>query len=398
MDALATTIEQGYDTYLPPSGVDLTLGAFMARQGLSEHHDMIMLEGSMSMADLVGGFPVEQNSDVIPEYDKMQRDVSSGDVRTRRLDRYLNDRTDWLLPQLVIFVTQGQLSRAVKIGPNLAHSVTLPADAERVICDGQGRRVTVAGVLAERAAFGAFTIPFKLIITKTARIRDAKRVICQAFADLNGEVTKPNASINGHFNTSRPMDRLMDELLETEIADGKCLQDITALNGLIKPGQLWTYKQVKDMVLKSKGTTEGKANAFLRDDERYADFLENCRVFIRQVFKVLPLGQLSAQEEHKAAIKEALWTKSLFALALAWVARSLTEDALFSGKLEWAKLEGLAKLPLHTLDDPMWIEAGISLVRDGRGDRRVTINKGTDDAIARLLCRHLRIQPSQGLF
>lgn len=382
---------------LSPSGQNLDVVLFVAKEGLSSTYCNIY-EGVMLYSEWVASFGVEQNSDVIDEQYKNQRDVD--EPRVGRMEKYFT-RADTSLPSITIFITSLDLIESFQVGNRSMVRARIHHDVGRLVSDGQGRTECINRLLPNRPDLSDHTIAFKLLVTNTQTIWEARHVIRQHFSDFNSTSSKPNPSISLLFDQSKPFGQLMAGLLSTKIAanDNRPLVELVAIHGKIRKGKLWTYMQFFTLVKSFFGATGKMLNESLDTPELATTLKHQAIDFLVHALNALPLHILH-EDSWKENHQNALFTKALFAKGLGKTAKSLLDDHLtrvLRGQIEddapidWTPLEGLISMPILDMSDPLWLKMNVCH-KDGKG--KVKIIKDTDEVIARVICHRLDIKPS----
>ena len=95
-----------------------------------------------------------------------------------------------------------------------------------------------------------------------------------------------------------------------------------------------------------------------------------------------------------------MFTKAIFLKATMLVARSILEESLDDGiQPDWNRLNRLSELPLTDMTDKFWIDAGSVKERDpeSKSKNSHTMVSKSEQALARKLCRFLKIQPCEAI-
>lgn len=370
-----------------PAGSDLVLALFKSSEGI-ESLGVTSYEGVITFKELAQHFQIEENSDVLSEEFKRQRDVDS--ARVNGLKNYWKNSKGPVFPNMTIFASSIDVIDQTELipGRDVVRAI-LPAMSDRFICDGQGRTTFIKWLLNQDCTEQVenYTISFKLLVTNTNTLSEpeAVKTIRQTFADYHVSLKKPNKSISRHFNTNGSLDRLINELMDVD-ANG-LVRDRIALHGHIRQGDLWTYDQFCSMIQKFLKLTPSNAEKHLADYENYQTSLELCKAFIGRVFTLMPLQMLDT-ENFNEVHESVMFTKAIFANALAYVGRSLLDEMLADEQVTWDKLSDL-NMPIESKQDKYWQKNRITMDDDGA----VKIIKATDRRIAALICRNLKIYP-----
>lgn len=372
------------------SETDIDLLLFPSRNGLSDTHGFDVYYGELSLNVLNANFDVEDNSDLLDESKKMQRDVDKG--RVKGLTTYLTDRPDYALPPLIFFVNELSNVKTHTFKSGKMVEATLESHSHRFIVDGQGRTYTVKQMLDKLEYLRDHGIGFMMVVTHTVSIYDAETQIKQLFSDINGKTKKPSSSLSLYFDSSKPFSRLLNEVIDAEIIVGEelvTLSSILSKQGTAAKGKLWTYKQFAQFFCTLFNETEANLNKSLENQETYDKFVSIGKKFTVTILNSLPLENLST-ENWRTYQASALFTKALFAKGLALVGLSLIEEATQTGAMDWSKLKGLNTLPIEALNDELWIKNKVC----SNDDDKIKIIRGCESKIARVLCHKLFIMPS----
>jgi len=334
---------------------------------------------------------VEDNSDVLSEEFKKQRDVDP--LRVKNLKTYWAESEGPVFPGMTIFANELDIIQEVTVSDCLMVVANIPATADRFICDGQGRTSFIKWLveLAGSEQYWDHTIAFKLIVTHTPTLSHPKavRIIKQVFADYHVRLVKPNRSVSQHFDTGTHFARFLNELLDIDV--GGEFKKRIALHGKIKRHHVWTYQQFASMIQKFLKVTPGSANKELADESAYKQSLELCKQFIGRLCSVLPFSVLDA-DNYAEVHEQAVFTKAVFANALAYVGRSIVDEMVLNDGMTWEVLTSLP-MPLLNKLDKYWLKSKVTMDDDGS----LKIIKGTERRIGALICRELRVFPCQEL-
>lgn len=377
---------------MSPANAGLALTLFKGREGV-ETCGVTTYEGVLTFSELAQHFVVEANSDALPEEMKKQRDVDQS--RVNGIKRYFASGSP-VFPGMTFFADQLEIKQSLTVGNRGMVVAELPAFADRFICDGQGRTTFIQWLLQQDDAlerFGHYTMAFKLVVTHTNTLSDplAVQIIKQVFADYHCHLLKPNKSVSKFFDSSTPFARLANQLLELSAPDGGTIKRRIALHGRLKRGHLWTFDQYQGMLLCFLKLTPASANRQLDNQENFESAFDLCESFLGRVFSILPLAELDT-DAHTARHDELMFTKAIFAKALAYTGRSLVDEMLLDDTISWSKFDAIT-LPILSKADKFWLKNNVTML-DGDS---IKIIKGTDRRIGNLLCRQLRIYPCQEL-
>lgn len=370
-----------------PSNASLSLTMFKGKEGIQQR-GVSTYEGVLTYKELVDHFGIEDNSDVLSEEHKKQRDV--GNDRVNGLKKYWQTSKGTVLPSMTLFVSEIDVKATHSIGGKTIVEATLNPDTSRLIGDGQGRTTFLNWLLSQEGSseFESHTICYKLVVTHTVDLNTthATDIIRQTFSDYHSNLKKPNKSISKHFDSSTPLARLVNDCLKIEV-EGIPLIKRIALHDKIKQGHVWTFQQLTSMLQKFLKLTPATAIKQLNTPDKYDAALSLCTLFLTHVFKCLPAETLDSADYLKVH-DNAMFTRAIFANALGLVGRSLFDEILIDYNVSWTKID-LSSLPIDNKDDPFWIKAGVTF-KDGD---KIKIIKATDTRIGSLICRQTRIYP-----
>lgn len=378
-------------TMQSPAQTTLPLVLFKTKEGI-ERRGVSTYEGVLSFAELAAHFEVEANADILPESQKRQRDVDS--TRVTGLKRYWENSEGVVFPSITIFVSNLLVNREIQVGSRTLVEAELAADVDRFICDGQGRTTLIKHLMATEPDAGSNTIACKLIVTHTDTLSDdaASVTIKQTFSDYHAKVKVPSKSLSKHFDTSTPVARLFNQLLELRIgADQSLLRDRIGLHGKIRRGTWITFEQFSQMITRFLGSAQSVLNKQLADSQVYEQTFALCEGFLNRIGELLPFTELDT-EQYLTRHDQLMWTKAIFVSALGYVGKSLVEEMVTDGQFSWERFKPL-QMPIASKDDKYWASNKVTL-HDGD---RVTIIKGTDRRIGALICRELRVLPCEEL-
>lgn len=378
-------------TMQSPAQTTLQLVLFKTKEGI-ERRGVTTYEGVLTFAELAAHFEVEANADILPEAQKRQRDVDSS--RVNGLKRYWETSDGTVFPSITIFVSDLQVTREIQVGSRTLVEAELAADADRFLCDGQGRTTLIKHLMATAPEAGTHTIACKLIVTHSENlsVEPASVIIKQCFSDYHAKVKVPSKSLSKHFDSSTPVARLLNELLEIRLGtDQTLLRDRIGLHGKIRLGTWCTFEQFSQLILRLLGSAQSVLNKQLADQQVYDQSFALCEGFLTRLGELLPFTELDT-EQYLARHEQLMWTKAIFVSALGYVGKSLVEEMVSDGQFSWERFKPL-QMPISNKDDKYWANYKVTL-HDGN---RVNIIKGTDRRIGALICRELRVLPCEEL-
>ena len=275
----------------------------------------------------------------------------------------------------------------------------LPAKADRLFIDGQGRISAIKKCLKTNPELAQHHLDVKVIVVPTATVRESAAFASQVFSDFHKRVTKPNPSQNIFFDSEASLSRFAKELLEITKNLGVNFDEAIAVNGKIKHGQLYTLANMTDFISIMVGEkNKDKINALLDKEDNYNLYLALISEYILGLYKHLPLGQIQLIEKKtdwKKALDSCVLTCAIGLKALAFFGRSLIEDALINEKtsLNLSPLLAIAKMPINERGDKLWLQNEIYQHIEGK----LKIVRASEKRMARLMCNHSRVLPCREL-
>ncbi|GIC77629.1 DGQHR domain-containing protein [Moritella sp. F3] len=329
----------------------------------------------------------------IPERERNQRNAEKS--RMNAIADYLIKRDNTLFGQLILVVTELQLTDLMVCeGISIKRGV-IPAFADRLFIDGQHRVGGVGVSLISDPSLASRHMDLKIIVVPTATIRESSTFVRQMFSDINSKSKKTNKSQNLHFDSESSLSRFCDHILDITTQLGAPFQQAISRDGKIKHGQLYNFASVSDFVSIMIGISgETKINDFLADQSNYDLYL----VLISQYFTGLyahlefeEMQNIKIKKDWKHAIDSNVLTCVIGLKALAYVGRSLVEDALIQEKseLDLSALKALNKLPLNDTGAQLWLDKQVYSMVVGK----VKIVKSSEKRLALTLCQGMRVIP-----
>lgn len=390
--SLAINLPSSTNVMVSPIGQELPLVLFKSKEGI-EDLGVTTYEGLATFREIADHIQIEDNSDVIDEEHKKQRDVDA--ARINGLKKYWENSKGPVFPNMTLFTNDLTIREKVTVGNREMVIASLGHLVDRFLCDGQARSTFIKWLMSLDSSdkYLNYTISFKLIVTHTDSLSSPKAVklIRQAFADYHINLRKPNKSISKHFDTGSIFSRFLNELLDIEVNGTETIKKRIALHGKIKQGQIWSYDQFTGMIQKFLKLTPSTAQKHFAAEDNYKGSYELCRGFLCSVFSLLPVESLDV-ENYTEVHESSMFTKAIFANALGFIGRSLFDEMLLNESLTWDKLEEL-NLPIDSKEDKFWQKEKVTM-NDGGA---IKIIKGTDRRIGSIVCRELRIFPCSEL-
>ena len=374
-----------YKTITSPSNKDLELVLFVGKEGI-QCKGVRVFEGIVKAGELVEQFTIEAGSHVIPEHQKRQRDLEAS--RAKSLNTYFASREDTVLPGLTIFVSGLSQEKEITVGNRKMSIVRISSDADRFICDGQNRIEMYRNNIEARPELADQTLNVKFIVSDTDTLESASELIRQTFCDYHRKLSKPTPSQNLYFDSSEPYSVLLKRFRELPV-HGETLQSYVAVSGRIKKPHLMSYKQLEAFINVATASTASNTNALLKAEPEQGDVLfDMCAPIVTRFFTLLPLPSLP--DLNKA---DMMFTKSIFWQGVAWLVRSMMEEAIDEGEMvDWDELGQLTSLPLADMTDDFWVKSKVVLKdEDNNGNPIFKMLKGSEKAMGRALCKHMRV-------
>ncbi|MCG9575412.1 DGQHR domain-containing protein [Vibrio tubiashii] len=376
---------------------EINLSVYRAVEGLKPSFDVF--EGIITVKDYIEGFECELNSNEMSEYDKCQRDVTAS--RTKGIEEYLDEPENGFTG-VVCFFNTASVVQEVALGNHIATLISIPKHASRHITDGQGRHTAFVNHLAKlelkgkQAFVDAFlkrTLGIKVVVTNTTHVLDAKDSIRKFFADVHLNLKKPATTLSLFFSGD-PLSQLMRSVSVHVEVSGKSLYDRLSTTKTLSQNQIMDYSHFRTLVCRIMNVTPKKATAALADSSVLETQRQVCSKLIVEAYRHIDVTAVDG-EAFAQCRDSAMFNKALFVAALGRVIRSMIETATStSSKVNYSPLSGLASLPLATMDDRFWIDAGIV---NKKPDQSVTIVPKCEMQLALLLCETLGIELSEAL-
>lgn len=298
--------------------------------------------GNVTYDEFVRFFAVADTS--VSEIDKVQRDTAPS--RVTGVEQYLLGREDTTFPEVFVITTHfdfSPISAPLLNGVSEPGVLTLPTSAERMLVDGQGRRLGVEKALAMAGSLGSRTIGVKFFATGTDSLLDAKKTIRQIFADYHRKVIKPNASINLFFDGSERAATFVFDAYEHLRKQGFPMEQLVSLEGNTKC--VYTLAQFKDFLSAFTGLSAKQVNQSLADAEHANLYLSLVSDFFEVLMTVPVFAELDTQDI-KVIRKSHLLCCAIGLSALGHLARNVIDGALV--KQQPVNFSVLA--PLATMD------------------------------------------------
>ncbi|QIR16661.1 DNA sulfur modification protein DndB [Shewanella aestuarii] len=342
---------------------------------------------------------IDIEDESIPERERLQRNADKG--RVNGIRDYLINRDNTFFPSVILVVSSLELVPVeVGFGEVRVHKATLKANVDRLLIDGQGRLTGIRQALKVRPELASHHLDVKIVVLNTAKIRDSAKFVTQIFADLHLNLKKPNASQSIWFDSETNLNRLTNDVLETTERMGIPFADSVAVNGKLSCGQIFTLANVTDFIsiMAASSTSKKSVNAVLNDTDNYDLYRVLVAQYIQAIYHTLPLQEVHDADDAqwKSALNNQILLCAIGLKALAWVGRSIIEDALANDRtqLDFTPLNKLHDLPLSDKANELWLKKGIF---NKDVDGKIKIVKGSEKRLAAVLCQSIRLLPAAEL-
>ncbi len=350
----------------------------------------------LTYKDCAEFFDVE--SSAVPAELRMQREADSS--RINAIVEYLTSRDNTFFPSVILVVNKLDIFKSDFVGTMLIEQAIIPADADRLFIDGQGRLCSIKEVLKIRPELAMHCLDVKVIVVNTPTIRDSAKFVTQMFSDLHLGLKKPNSSQSIFFDSEKPLNRIAKDLVSSAREAGIPFGSAVSTTGKIAKGQLYNLASVADFAAIMIGeSSKSKLNNLLADKASYEVYLSLMTQYISHIYKNAFFLELIQNADTLAEYKEGLngnvLTCAIGLRALAWTGRSFIEDMLAneSKSPNFALLEKLSSLPIQDKKSEIWIKKEIYQHIGGN----LKIIKGSEKRLASVICHHIRLLPCGGL-
>lgn len=339
-------------------------------------------------------FDIESES--LSAKDKLQREADK--KRVEGIYSYLTSRTNTVFPSACLIVTEMEVKTLIA-SPMEVVEGTIPANADRLFIDGQGRLGGIKLAIKQSEFLANRHLDIKVIVVPTTTIRESREFVCQIFSDYHLELKKPNPSQNIYFDNELSSSRLAKEILDITYKLGIPFDTAIAVNGKIDHGQLFTLANLTDFITIMVGEKNKKSlNVRLNDPEQYELYLGLISQYMVSVYNILSWGgiqQAKSKPEWKNLLDSNVLTCAIGFKSLAYVGRSLIDEALAneSAELKVDALNNINELPLNDKGNKVWVEKEIYQTIDGK----LKIVRSSEKRLARILCYRMRVLPCSEL-
>lgn len=337
-------------------------------------------------------------SNEISEENKNQRPL---DIRRAKLiAKYLLERENTLFPAIIIVVTHLELVELLpeSNGVTVMQAV-IPASAERLIIDGQHRQGSLPFATEIKPELKSRHLDIKIVVVDTDTICESETFVRQIFCDVNSECKKTNKSQGIHFNSESSLDLFTKEVLVIADKLGASSNKGFSKDGKIKQGQLYNLAGLSKFISIMIGIpSKVDINKFLDDNANYELYLITIAKFIAGIYEQLPflleIQSIQGKAQWSAAAKGNVITCAIGLHALAYVGRSLIEDALEREEpLNLTTLSNIMTLPLSDNRDALWLDKQIYNEIAGK----ITIIKSSEKRLANIFCHKMRLIPCEAI-
>lgn len=382
-----------FSEYKITSGSDLNLAVIAGREGIGETYST-----RITYANCAKYFDVESLD--IPERLRMQREVDK--PRVKAIINYLLERSNTFFPSVILIVNKLDFISEHVLGDMVIKQAVLPASADRLFIDGQGRLSSIKQVIDANpdSEMQGRHLDVKIIVVDTPTIRDSAKFVTQLFCDLHLGFRKPNSSQSIYFDSEKPINRIAKDLISSAEDAGIPLSSAISITGKLSGSQVYTLANLADFVSIVIGEgSKQKLNGLLADRDSYSVYLDVMTQYVGMVYKCIPvLNQANINDnatEYKNAISNNVLTCAIGLRALAWIGRSFIENALANNQspIDFNLLEKINSLPIGDKKDELWIKREIYQLIDGR----LTIIKASEKRLASVICHAIRLLPCEGL-
>ncbi|MBO2558923.1 DNA sulfur modification protein DndB [Shewanella algae] len=220
--------------------------------------------------------------ETLPAELRAQRVVNPAHARDIA-DYVVSNRDSYVLPGLTVSVNASMVFDPLNVG-GLADRLgvlRIPVDATLLINDGQHRRMSAETFIQLDKTLRDETIPVVFYFDEgLARSK-------QMFADLNANLSKPNAAINALYNLRNPFNRFVLDALERH-PEINALVDKERTTIGAKSVKLWSLVHWKKFAEKLLGVSEaGFANLPENETEAMATFFDTVVDNMQPTFRLL---------------------------------------------------------------------------------------------------------------
>lgn len=343
-----------------------------------------------------------ENED-IQELERLQRDADK--PRVHGIRDYLVERENTVFPSLCLVVANGTMVKAI---PNVdclngatATYVTVPATTDRLLIDGQGRKSGIELAMAIKEHIKNHHIDVKVLIVDTNTVKESEVKVRQIFSDYHFKLKKPTPSQSIYFDNEQKINIFSKELVKVTTAMGVPFSDAVATQK-IKHGQLFNFANVADFVSIFIGSSKSEVNDLFKDQDKYDYYLMEIARYIVELYKHLPfeaIQSIGQKKEWKAQLDNNVSCCAIGFKALAYLGNALLDDATVNAadgddiEFDAAPLAKLSALPLDNRHDELWIKQKIYQ----NIESKLTIIKGSEQRLARVMCSTLRLPLSKSL-
>lgn len=341
---------------------------------------------------------IDIEDETIPVRERLQRNADM--ARVKGVEEYLLNRDNTFFPGVILVVSKMDLEPLnIGFGSEKLFQATLKSNADRLMIDGQGRLSGIMRSLKSKPALASYHLDVKIIVVNTATVRESTKFVTQIFADLHLNLKKPNASQSIWFDSESHLSRLSNDVLDTVEKLNIPFANAIAVNGKLTTGQIYTLANVTDFIsiITASSSSKKAVNLVLADKENYDLYKVLIAQYIKALYNVIPFEKIQNANitEWKQELNTNILTCAIGLKALAWVGRSIIEDALENElpELNFTPLEKLLDLPLNDKTNDLWFKKEIFHKIDGK----VKIVKASEKRLAAVICQSIRLLPAAEL-
>jgi len=379
-------------TYSITADKDLTMLAVQGKEGIGYSYST-----KLSYAQCVEFLDIEDET--IPERERLQRNADK--PRVNSISDYLVNRDNTFFPSVILVASQIELEPLdIVFGEVKLFKAVLKAQTDRLLIDGQGRLSGIRKALKIRPEIAQHHLDVKIVVVNTDSIRKSSKFVTQIFADLHLNLKRPNSSQSIWFDSETHLSRLANDVLETTDKMGLPFANAISVNGKLSKGQIFTLANLSDFIaiMTASSTSKKTVNTVLAEEENYELYKILIAQYINALYLALPFEQIQNLETDswKFVLNTNILTSAIGFKALAWVGRSIIEDALESdsSELNFCTLKKITDLPISDKSNDLWLKKGIF---NKEIDGKIKIVKSSEKRLASVICQSIRLLPAAEL-
>ncbi|GGB52958.1 hypothetical protein GCM10011607_11810 [Shewanella inventionis] len=342
---------------------------------------------------------IDIEDETIPERERLQRNADK--LRVNAICEYLIKRNNTFFPGVILVVSQLDLTPLdIDFGSVKLYKAVLQAGTDRLMIDGQGRLSGITKALTVRPDLAEHHLDVKIVVVGTNKIRDSSKFVTQIFADLHLNLKRPNSSQSIWFDSETRLSCLANDIMDTTDQLGLPFAGGVAVNGKLSTGQIFTLANVSDFIsiIVASSTSKKAVNSVLSEEDSYELYKVLIAQYIEKLYSVLPFAEIHNSDlgAWKQALNSNILTCAIGLKALAWVGRSIIEDALENGlsELNFAPLERIGELPICDKSNELWLKKGVF---NKEIDGKIKIVKSSEKRLAAVICQSIRLLPAAEL-